>query len=44
MGYRLGHDLLYVVARGAAHNEEAWAKRMGRELRFLLGRPVGATK
>jgi predicted alpha/beta superfamily hydrolase len=44
MGYKLGHDLLYVVARGAAHNEEAWAQRLGKELRFLLGRPVGATK
>lgn len=44
MGYRLGHDLLYVVDRGAGHNEAAWAKRLAKELRFLLGRPVAARK
>ena len=36
MGYRLRRDLLVVVDRGAAHNEDAWARRLARELRFLL--------
>jgi predicted alpha/beta superfamily hydrolase len=36
MGYRSGHDLLYVVDRGGTHNETAWARRLSRELRFLL--------
>ncbi len=38
-GYRRGSDLLYVVEMGAGHNEEAWARRMRRELHFLLGVP-----
>jgi predicted alpha/beta superfamily hydrolase len=37
LGYRVGEDLLYVIDRGAAHNEAAWARRLGSELRFLLG-------
>ena len=37
LGYKLGRDLLYVVEPGAGHNEAAWARRMGKELRFLLG-------
>ncbi len=42
MGYRSGEDLLYVVDRGGAHNEAAWARRLGKQLRFLLGgAPVG---
>jgi predicted alpha/beta superfamily hydrolase len=44
MGYRIGHDLLYVVDRGAGHNEAAWAKRLGKQLRFLLGRPAALPK
>jgi predicted alpha/beta superfamily hydrolase len=40
MGYRSGVDLLYVVDRGGAHNEASWAKRLAKELRFLLGQPV----
>jgi predicted alpha/beta superfamily hydrolase len=44
MGYRLGHDLLYIVDRGAGHNESAWASRLGKEMRFLLGRPAAAPK
>ncbi len=38
LGYRSGRDLLYLVDRGGAHNEASWAKRLGKELRFLLGR------
>ena len=38
LGYQLGKDLLYVVEPGAGHNEAAWARRLGREMRFLLGR------
>ena len=38
-GYRRGTDLLYVVEMGAGHNEEAWARRLRRELHFLLGVP-----
>jgi predicted alpha/beta superfamily hydrolase len=38
-GYRRGTDLLYVVEMGGAHNEEAWARRLRRELHFLLGVP-----
>ena len=39
-GYRPGHDLLLVVEMGGAHNEAAWARRLRRELHFLLGVPV----
>jgi predicted alpha/beta superfamily hydrolase len=38
-GYRRGTDLLYVVEMGGAHNEEAWARRLRRELHFLLAVP-----
>ena len=38
-GYRRGSDFLYVVEMGGAHNEEAWARRLRRELHFLLGVP-----
>jgi predicted alpha/beta superfamily hydrolase len=38
-GYKQGEDLLYVVEMGGAHNEEAWARRLRRELHFLLGVP-----
>lgn len=38
-GYRTGHDLLYVVEMGGQHNERAWARRLRRELHFLLGIP-----
>ena len=37
MGYRSGEDLLYVIDRGGTHNEASWARRLGKELRFLLG-------
>jgi predicted alpha/beta superfamily hydrolase len=35
-GYRLRRDLLYVVARGAGHDERAWGGRLPRAVRFLL--------
>lgn len=38
-GYKTGHDLLYVVEMGGQHNERAWARRLRRELHFLLGIP-----
>jgi predicted alpha/beta superfamily hydrolase len=38
-GYRVGRDLLYVVEMGGQHNERAWARRLRRELHFLLGVP-----
>jgi predicted alpha/beta superfamily hydrolase len=38
-GYRPGRDLLYVVEMGGQHNERAWARRLRRELHFLLGIP-----
>ncbi|MGH7472074.1 MAG: alpha/beta hydrolase [Longimicrobiales bacterium] len=44
MGYRSGRDLLYVVDQGGAHNEAAWARRLSRELRFLLGASPSASK
>jgi predicted alpha/beta superfamily hydrolase len=34
-GWRLGRDLRYLEARGAEHNEAAWAGRFDRILRFL---------
>ena len=43
IGYTPAQDLLYVEDRGAGHNEAAWAKRLGGELRFLLGLPVSAS-
>jgi predicted alpha/beta superfamily hydrolase len=36
-GYREGPSLLYVEEEGAVHNEAAWAERLPRILRFLLG-------
>jgi predicted alpha/beta superfamily hydrolase len=36
-GYREGRDLMYVEEEGAVHNEAAWAERLPRLLRFLLG-------
>lgn len=38
-GYRTGHDLLMVVEMGGQHNERAWARRLRRELHFLLAVP-----
>ena len=37
VGYVDGRDLLYVLARGAQHNESYWAQRLPGALRFLLG-------
>jgi predicted alpha/beta superfamily hydrolase len=39
-GYRKGKDFLYVVEMGGAHNEAAWARRLRKELQFLLGLPI----
>lgn len=36
MGYRHGHDLLFIVDFGAAHNEQAWARRLKKMLEFFL--------
>lgn len=47
-GYRLGRDLLYVEEPGGRHTEAAWARRLRKELQFLLTgevrvpRPAGA--
>jgi predicted alpha/beta superfamily hydrolase len=38
-GYRNLHDLLCVVDTAGDHSERAWARRLHRELRFLLGFP-----
>ncbi|MDX1414507.1 MAG: alpha/beta hydrolase-fold protein [Candidatus Promineifilaceae bacterium] len=35
-GYRPIRDVLYVEEKWATHNEEAWARRMPRALRFFL--------
>ncbi|HET9441470.1 MAG TPA: alpha/beta hydrolase-fold protein [Longimicrobiales bacterium] len=35
IGYRHGHDLLFIVDFGAGHNEEAWARRMKKMLEFF---------
>ncbi len=35
-GWRDGVDLMYVKAKGAVHDEEAWARRFGDVLRFLF--------
>ena len=47
-GYRRGESLMTFVEMGAGHNERAWARRLRRELHFLLGvplkRPVGKAK
>jgi len=37
-GYELSRSLLYVEEEGAAHREDAWARRLPGALRFLLGR------
>jgi predicted alpha/beta superfamily hydrolase len=34
-GWRLGHDLSYFEAKGAGHDEKAWAKRVGPILHYL---------
>jgi predicted alpha/beta superfamily hydrolase len=34
-GWRIGTDLAYMEALGAGHNENAWAERMDKVLRFL---------
>ncbi len=38
LGYVIGTDLDYFYARGAAHNETEWAKRLERPLIFFFGR------
>ncbi len=35
-GWKEGHDLCYVEAEGAGHNEGAWASRVGSMLAFLF--------
>jgi predicted alpha/beta superfamily hydrolase len=35
-GWRDGVDLMYMKAKGAVHDEEAWARRFGDVLRFLF--------
>ena len=42
-GYRGGRDLLFYVEMGGQHNERAWARRLRRELHFLLGVPFPRT-
>ncbi len=39
-GWELGNDLHFVEARGARHNEAAWARRVGPMLEYLF--PVDA--
>jgi predicted alpha/beta superfamily hydrolase len=41
-GYRNLHDLLCVVDTAGDHSERAWARRLRREFRFLLGHPRSA--
>ena len=43
-GYAEGRDLLYVVEMGGQHNERAWARRLRREMHFLLGVPQPAPR
>lgn len=38
-GFREGVDLRYVEVPGAAHNERAWAARIGDILQYLIGPP-----
>jgi predicted alpha/beta superfamily hydrolase len=38
-GYRNLHDLLCVVDTAGDHSERAWARRLHRQMRFLLGMP-----
>ncbi|HET6763114.1 MAG TPA: alpha/beta hydrolase-fold protein [Longimicrobiaceae bacterium] len=42
-GYRKGKDFLYVVEMGGTHSEAAWARRLRKELQFLLGTPLATT-
>ena len=35
-GFRLGKDLAFYVDKGAIHNEDAWAGRMGMILMYLF--------
>jgi hypothetical protein len=35
-GWKEGHDLAYLEAEGAGHNEGAWASRVGLMLQFLF--------
>jgi predicted alpha/beta superfamily hydrolase len=35
-GWQIGHDLAYVEAEGALHDERAWGERTGLFLRFLF--------
>lgn len=39
-GYRRGEDFFYVVEMGGRHNEQAWARRLRKELHLLLGVPL----
>jgi predicted alpha/beta superfamily hydrolase len=41
-GYRKGEDFLYVVEMGGTHSEAAWARRLRKELEFLLGGAASA--
>jgi predicted alpha/beta superfamily hydrolase len=41
-GYRKGEDFLYVVEMGGTHSEAAWARRLRKELDFLLGGTASA--
>ncbi|MDB4949538.1 MAG: putative hydrolase of the alpha/beta superfamily [Gemmatimonadetes bacterium] len=43
-GYRKGRDFLYVVEMGGTHSEAAWARRLRKELQFLLDLPTPAAK
>jgi predicted alpha/beta superfamily hydrolase len=37
MGFREGEDLEFFFANGAVHNEQAWAHRLWRPLKFMFG-------
>jgi predicted alpha/beta superfamily hydrolase len=43
-GYEKGRNFLYVVEMGGAHNERAWARRLRKELHFLLGVPLRGSR
>ena len=36
MGYRHGEDMVFMIDLGAGHNEQAWGRRMGKQLQFFL--------
>lgn len=36
LGYVPGQDMLFMIDLGAGHNEAAWARRVGKQLRFFL--------